>query len=111
MEEINNYSEIELRPDSVVEPLGDCRFRIDGRELEFRIRKLTPKECLRLMDVPEKNIAKMMAHGEKGQLISNSQLYKLAGNSIVVSCLYHLYESMLYPTGKEMMMPKQLTLF
>ncbi len=38
------YSEIELTPDSVVEPLGDCRFRIDGRVLRFAIRKLTETE-------------------------------------------------------------------
>ncbi|MDO5765687.1 MAG: DNA cytosine methyltransferase, partial [Elusimicrobiales bacterium] len=43
------------------------------------VRRLTPKECLRLMDVSEKNIDKLLHCG-----ISNSQLYKLAGNSIVV---------------------------
>ena len=40
------YSEIELRPDSVVTPLGDCKYNIDGRTIEFKIRKLTPRECL-----------------------------------------------------------------
>lgn len=55
----------------------------------FRIRKLTPRECFRLMDVSEPDIDKLMASG-----ISNSQLYKCAGNSIVVSCLYHIFKNL-----------------
>ena len=57
--------------------------------VNFRIRKLTPKECFRLMDVSEININKLMDSG-----ISNSQLYKLAGNSIVVNCLYHIFRKL-----------------
>lgn len=47
----------------------------------LRIRKLTPKECFRLMgfdDVDFERAAKVN---------SNSQLYKQAGNSIVVNVL------------------------
>jgi DNA (cytosine-5)-methyltransferase 1 len=69
----------------------------------FRIRKLTPKECFRLMDVPEKDIDKLMNSG-----ISNSQLYKLAGNSIVVSCLYHIFRKLFIETEND---SKQLELF
>lgn len=54
-----------------------------------RIRKITPREALRLMDVSESDIDKMITAG-----ISNSQLYKLAGNSIVVSCLYHIFREL-----------------
>ena len=54
-----------------------------------RIRKLTPTECFRLMDVADKDIQKLLISG-----ISNSQLYKLAGNSIVVSCLYHIFRKL-----------------
>lgn len=63
----------------------------------FRIRKLTPRECFRLMDVDEENIDKLLdAKNEKGQqLISNSQLYKMAGNSIVVACMEHIFKSLL----------------
>ena len=43
----------------------------------FKIRRLTPRECFRLMDFPE--IFKMPC--------SDSQMYKQAGNSIVVACL------------------------
>ena len=52
----------------------------------YRIRKLTPTECLRLMGVSDEDIAKMKAAG-----ISDSQLYKLAGNSIVVNVLEEIF--------------------
>lgn len=53
----------------------------------YRIRKLTPRECFRLMGVGDKDIDKIQAAG-----ISESQQYKLAGNSIVVdTLLYGIY--------------------
>lgn len=55
----------------------------------YRIRKLTPKECLRLMKVSDEDIEKMKNAG-----ISDSQLYKLAGNSIVVSVLEGIFTQM-----------------
>ena len=58
-------------------------------ENKFRIRKLTPRECYRLMDVSEEDIDKLLAAD-----ISKSQHYKLAGNSIVVSCLYYIFKQM-----------------
>jgi len=70
---------------------------------KFRIRKLTPRECFRLMDVDDADIDKMQASG-----LSNSAQYKLAGNSIVVSCLYHLFRKMFVETEQE---KNQLTLF
>lgn len=63
---------------------------------KFRIRKLTPRECFRLMDVDDADIDKIQATG-----ISNSSQYKLAGNSIVVSCLYHLLRKLLIEKGPE----------
>lgn len=48
----------------------------------YRIRKLTPRECFRLMDVCESDIDKIQASG-----VSESQQYKMAGNSIVVSVM------------------------
>ena len=47
----------------------------------YRIRKLTPTECFRLMGVDDASIQKMRGR------ISDSQCYKLAGNSIVVDVL------------------------
>lgn len=73
----------------------------------FRIRKLTPRECFRLMDVSEPDIDTLLNAG-----ISNSQLYKLAGNSVVVSCLYHLFRKMFIETDMDYTgKPQQLNLF
>ena len=47
----------------------------------LRVRKLTPKEYWRLMNRDDWEFDKAKASG-----ISNSQLYKIAGNSIVVAC-------------------------
>ena len=44
----------------------------------LRIRKLTPKECFRLMGFKDEEFGKAQA------VNSNTQLYKQAGNSIVV---------------------------
>ena len=50
-------------------------------ESEYRIRKLTPKECWRLMDFKDEDFEKA------SKVNSNTQLYKQAGNSIVVNVL------------------------
>lgn len=76
------------------------------KELEgkkFRIRKLTPRECFRLMDVDDKDIDKIQAAG-----ISNSAQYKLAGNSVVVNVLFHLFRKMFIEKESE---EQQLSLF
>ena len=56
---------------------------------DFRIRKLTPRECFRLMGVKEHDIDTLLNAG-----ISNSQLYKLAGNSIVVNCIAAIFRQL-----------------
>lgn len=89
-------------------------------QVRYRIRKLTPRECFRLMGVDDADIDKIqlypfgadieypayshkerlanMSEGEKRVLmrkgISNSQQYKLAGNSIVVDVLYHIFRKL-----------------
>ena len=55
----------------------------------IRIRKLTPKECFRLMGFSDENFDAAQKVG-----ISNSQLYKQAGNSIVVDVLYYIYREL-----------------
>ncbi len=55
----------------------------------IRIRKLTPRETFRLMGFYDKDFD---AAKEVG--ISNSQLYKQAGNSIVVDVLYYIYREL-----------------
>ena len=52
----------------------------------IRIRKLTPKETWRLMGFSDQDF-----DAAKNVGISNSQLYKQAGNSIVVDVLYYIY--------------------
>ena len=59
-----------------------------------RIRKLTPKECWRLMDFDDIDFEKAKASG-----VSDSQLYKQAGNSIVVAVLESIFKMML-PNGE-----------
>ena len=53
----------------------------------YRIRKLTPKECFRLMGFKDEEFAKAEA------VNSNTQLYKQAGNSIVVDVAEELLKS------------------
>lgn len=55
----------------------------------FRIRKLTPKETFRLMGFSDNDFDAAQNAG-----ISNSQLYKQAGNSIVVDVLYYIYREL-----------------
>ena len=56
---------------------------------KVRIRKLTPKECFRLMDFDDKDFEKA------SKVNSDSQLYKQAGNSIVVAVLEAIFREML----------------
>lgn len=54
------------------------------------IRRLTPRECLRLMDVSDGDIDKIQAAG-----ISDTQQYELAGNSIVKAPMMGIFRNML----------------
>lgn len=106
---------------------------------KFRIRKLTPRECFRLMGVDDKDIDKIQAYPYETLIehpayskeerfrgmtaqekraamkrsISNSAQYKLAGNSIVVDVLFHIFRKMFIETGpdKDESGLQQLTLF
>lgn len=55
-------------------------------ESPIRIRKLTPRETFRLMGFSDEDFDAAQKAG-----VSNSQLYKQAGNSIVVDVLYYIY--------------------
>jgi DNA (cytosine-5)-methyltransferase 1 len=54
---------------------------------DYRIRKLTPRECWRLMGWTDEQFDKI-----KG--VSNSQLYKQAGNGIVVNVLEDIFKNL-----------------
>ena len=58
-------------------------------ETTYRIRKLTPRECFRLMGMSDDDIDKIQNAG-----ISNTQQYKIAGNSIVVNVLEVIFEKL-----------------
>ena len=51
---------------------------------DYKIRRLTPRECFRLMDFPDTFTWK----------VSDSQAYKQAGNSIVVNVLYKILKQL-----------------
>lgn len=84
-----------LTPDRTEKRQNGRRFKEDGDPMftltaqdkhgisdGFRIRKLTPLECGRLMNFPDSHTENCRKAG-----ISDSQLYRQAGNSIVVRCL------------------------
>lgn len=92
----------------------------------YAIRKLTPKECFRLMGVRDNVIGTMQSSNAqaaerlpdwkgKGKpedmAISASQQYKQAGNSICIDVLAYLYQNLFYPTPSKPRPGKQLTLF
>ena len=59
------------------------------KNTDLRIRKLTPKECWRLMGFDDEDFEKA------SKVNSNTQLYKQAGNSIVVNVLENILKNLL----------------
>ena len=57
--------------------------------VSYRIRRLTPKETWRLMGFSDEAFEKAKSVG-----ISNTQLYKQAGNSIVTDVLYYIFKEL-----------------
>lgn len=53
------------------------------------IRRLTPRECFRLMGWSDEDINRAFKTG-----VSDTQLYKMAGNSIVVNCLTEIFKKL-----------------
>lgn len=72
----------------------------------YRIRKLTPRECWRLMGFTDVEFDCAKLSG-----ISDSQLYKQAGNSIVVDVLSAIFENLFLKETSESFNEKQLDLF
>lgn len=87
--------------------------------LRFVIRKLTARECFRLQGVLDEDIDKIEAYRRERSLkggriklepISESQQYKMAGNSIAVDVLRHLFRNLLpilFPGEAEAPQPAQ----
>lgn len=55
----------------------------------YRIRKLTPRECFRLMGVKDEDFERVAKNQSK------SSLYHLAGDSIITNCLMAIFKEML----------------
>lgn len=70
-------------------PVGNAGGNSSLYQHNYRIRKLTPKECWRLMGFDDADFEKAE------QVCSNTQLYKQAGNSIVVNVLEAIFGNLL----------------
>ena len=68
---------------------GNQELKIAEQNKQIRIRKLTPCECFKLMGFDEEDYIKA------SKVNSNSQLYKQAGNSIVVNVLEKIFENLI----------------
>jgi hypothetical protein len=68
---------------------GGKRVIEQNNNVGYRIRKLTPRECFRLMAFSDEAFDRASNAG-----VSNTQLYKQAGNSIVVDVLYYIYKNL-----------------
>jgi len=78
-----------LTTESIPNVLEEWVWEVDGIKYLIRIRKLTERECLRLMGVSEEDIDKIVA------VNSATQCYKQAGNSIVVDVMENIFRQML----------------
>lgn len=63
---------------------------VDGKKERYRIRKLTSKECWRLMGFSDEDFEKA------AKVNSNTQLYKQAGNSIVKDVLMAIFRNLVF---------------
>ena len=82
----------------VYSPMGTCptltlsfspRFMIKDGD-EYKVRRLSGVEELRLMGLEDEDIQKLVDGG-----LSNNQLCQLAGNSIVVDCMSEMFKNMI----------------
>lgn len=80
-----------------------CEFEHNGKRYVALVRKLTERECYRLMGVRDKDIDTLM-----NTTIARTAHYKLAGNSIVVDVLKHLFRKLFIEPESE---SQQMSLF
>lgn len=78
-----------LMTGSIPNVLEKFIYEIDGETYLIRIRKLTPRECWRLMGFTDDDFDKAAS------VNSNTQLYKQAGNSIVKQVLMQVFSQMI----------------
>lgn len=83
------YGVVGLSPTMCTRSGGNTEIKVLIEETGDRVRKLTPLECFRLMDFDDDDYEKVKAIG-----MSDSQMYKQAGNSIVVACLEEIFRNL-----------------
>ena len=71
-----------------IDACGDKRVIEPKEDIKWRIRKLTPKECWRLMGFSDSD------YDKASQYVSASSLYKQAGNSICTCCLIAIFNAL-----------------
>lgn len=75
-----------------IDACGDKRV-LEPDGVKWRIRKLTQKECWRLMGFTDED------HDRAAKYTSASARYKMSGNSIVVECLIGIFSSLYIENG------------
>lgn len=90
-----------LTTESVPSVLEKFTYEIDGETYLVRIRKLTPRECWRLMGFTDE------VYDKAESAVSSTQLYKQAGNSIVKQVLMAIFSQMVVPQDKRTMLKKK----
>ena len=78
-----------LDPKGLAPTIKENHGTINAVKEDLRVRKLTPKECWRLMGFSD------IDYEKASKVVSNSQLYKQAGNSIVVNVLEAIFKQMM----------------
>ena len=82
----------------IIDDIKNDKGQADFSDCDYRIRKLTPKECWRLMGFSDEDFDKakqsLNTTFYKGNDRSSSQLYKQAGNSIVTDVLYYIFKEL-----------------
>ena len=81
---VQPYKENRVYDANAIAPVLDTECGRPNYKTDFAIRRLTPRECFRLMDFPD----------SFKFVCSNSQLYKQAGNSIVVNVLSEIIKNL-----------------
>ena len=87
--EFRGYKQKEVSPCLLATDYKAPKTILESQTNSLRIRKLTPKECWRLMGFSDDDFHKAE------EVNSNTQLYKQAGNSIVVDVLEGIFKQLL----------------
>lgn len=84
----NEHRKAEVKDDGISNTITSVQKDNHLFEPPYSIRKLTPLECWRLQDFPDEAFYKAQKAG-----LSNTQLYKQAGNSMSVNVIEKLFRS------------------